>query len=91
MIIEPNANATAEEIDTFRTALAVVTATYRNNRQEFNLARQLITNSEDFGCAMTAIANLLLQVIDNQETGIDGESVLTGFRAAAAIAVPTDK
>lgn len=91
MIIEPNANATAEEIDTFRTALAVVTAVHRGNRQEFNLARQLITSESDFGCAMTAIANLLLQVIDNCNDDVDAESVLTGFRAAAAIAIPSDK
>lgn len=88
MIIEPNERATAEEIDEFRTALAIVTAIRRNDKNAYRIAMSLSHNLQDQSCAMAAIANLLLQVIDQTSDPITGDSVLDGFRSAAAMASP---
>jgi hypothetical protein len=89
MIIQPSGSASAEEIDEFRSALAVITAIHRGDRSAYMVARQLSHNSNDFDCALQAICNLLLQVIDACDSDITGESILDGFRSAAALATPT--
>jgi hypothetical protein len=91
MIIQPNGKATAAEIDTFRTALAVLTAIYRDDHKAYKIACQLITDGNDYVAAIHAIANLLLQVIDASDTELSGESVLDGFRSSAAMSIPSDK
>jgi hypothetical protein len=85
MMIE--CDATADEIDEFRNALALVTALYRHDRHAYAIARQLIRNPADFVSSLQAICNLLLQVIDETEVAT-GESVLQGFRESAAVAIP---
>jgi hypothetical protein len=91
MMFEPNNMvATKAEIDTFRTALAVTTAMYRQDKKAYKIACQLITDPNDFVSAIQAISQLLLKFIDETDGEYNAEQVLDGFRSAAACAIPTD-